>query len=65
MCPSDWIVELYCFIVLAQHRETNMDRRGKRAQEGSKQHECRLECDREQATQRKQWQGPGAGVSER
>ena len=40
------------------------DQEGKRAREGSKQCTCQLECDREQATQRRQQQGPEARAAE-
>ena len=59
------MTELYCSVVHAQCNTTNLDRRGRRAREGSEQHACRLKHDRERARQRRQWQGPGARVSER
>ena len=56
------------FVAHAQRnatRTTNMNRRGRRAREGSEQCTCWLGRDKEQARQRRQQQGPGARASER
>ena len=57
---------LSCIVLLHMLNITpNMDRRGRRAQEGSEQCACRgLERDTEPASRRRQRQGPGARASE-
>ena len=41
------MIELYCSVMHAQCNATNLDTRGRRAQEGSEQHACRLKRDSE------------------